>query len=266
MLTIVTASTSLQRAEMCLRSWIAHASQPLELIIVLNGPEAAGDISLGGDLGASIIASGEYLGTVRAFQIGTQAALAKGDQDQIIACFHDDLLITEHGWDDKVLEFFRRHPACGLLGFGGAIGLGDEDLYQKPYSPHQLARIGFRSNMQGAELHGIRSTWAERVACLDSFSMIFRSTLASIVWNWLEQHKVVHHFHDGIAACLAARYKYEVWYLPLLCHHYGGRTAVGDQGYQGWAKQQNGLGDEEFWRRAHEIGYREFRDVLPIRV
>ena len=66
--------------------------------------------------------------------------------------------------------------------------------------------------------------------------------------------------------CLAARYGWETWYLPIACTHYGGRTAVGDPGYPAWAPPQVEGGDQGFWAHAHRTGYDAFRDVLPLRV
>jgi hypothetical protein len=147
----------------------------------------------------------------------------------------------------------------------------------------QLARIMFRSNMVNAEMHGIRSLLTEQVACLDGFSQIGRrdfwygehththradgAAKGDVrPWTYLEQLGVVHHFYDGMLGCLAARYGWETWYLPVRCDHHGGLTAVGDRGYQEWAKTKTTEGDHGFWTEAHEIGYREFRDVLPLRI
>jgi len=175
-----------------------------------------------------------------------------------------------------------RHPNCGLAGFGGAIGLGDEQIYQKPYDPMQLARIGFRSNLIDAEKHGTRSLLPERVACLDGFSQIgtrqfwegyrnqtralVRYSLQDMPWTVLEELGFVHHFYDGALGCIAKRHGWEVWYLPVRGQHFGGQTAVGDPGYGDWAKTQIKDGDQGFWQAAHRIGYDAFKDVLPIRL
>lgn len=272
-LAIVTASTNLERAAACLDSWHETARTEPKILIVENGGE-----------------TGEpYLGTVPAFRQGVDQVLAETDAE-VICCFHDDLEILETGWDEKVLRLFDREPACGLAGFGGALGLGDPGIYQKPYNPMQLARAMFRSNMVNAEVHGIRSLLTERVACLDGFSQIGRRefwlgqgrtpNLAnardpdtygglrqwSRPWTHLESLGVIHHFYDGMLGCLAARYGWEAWYLPVRCDHHGGLTAVGDAGYQEWAKTKTSEGDHGFWQQAHEIGYKEFKDVLPLRV
>jgi hypothetical protein len=254
---IVTATTNRQRSQPYIDSWMHHATlrdRPVVPEVVENGPEHDG-----------------YLGTVPAFRKGVDRLLADTDVD-VIACLHDDVRIFEDGWDEKVLRHFARVPRCGLLGFGGAIGLGSDRLYQDPYDPMQLARIGFRSNLIDAGVHGVRSLLPERVACLDGFSQIGRRQFWEgwpthpRPWTVLEDLGVLHHFYDGMLGCLARRYGWETWYLPVACAHAGGQTAVGDQGYQAWAATQAEGGDHGLWKKAHQIGYEAFRDVLPLRV
>jgi hypothetical protein len=219
---------------------------------------------------------------VKAFRQGVNAALAECPDAEVIACFHDDLEITHAGdWVARVLRHFDEHRACGLAGFGGALGLGSDDLYKVPYEPTQLARQGFRSNLVDATAHGGRSLFPERVACLDGFSQIGRrefwegrdgrtgdapKTWMERPWDKLDQLGMVHHFYDGALGCLAKRYGWETWYLPIACQHHGGRTAVGDAGYHAWAATQVAHGDQGFWQEAHRLGYDEFKDVLPLRV
>jgi len=281
-LAIVTATTDLARALTCIRSWQDHAITSPKMVTVINGPKGDQPSS------DSYLCVKHYLGTVSAFRQGVDQLLET--DAEIIACLHDDFEIHEIGWDRKVIRHFERNPACGLLGFGGAVGLGDSDLYQKPYNPMSLARIGFRSNLVDAEQHGIRSLLPEKVACLDGFSQVGRRdfwqglwspmkrdlearsshpTPPSVVvrpWTYLEDLGIVHHFYDGALGCLARRYGWEVWYLPLRGQHFGGRTAVGDAGYQEWAKSKIPGGDQGFWEHAHKIAYDTFTAVLPIRV
>jgi len=281
-LVIVTATTNPAQAHECLESWVMTAEDPPLIIAVVNGCERPDDFTIKGTNVAWIYRE-EYLGSVPAFRLGVEAALSMPTKFEVIACFHDDFEIHQQRWDAKVLRMFERHPATGLAGFGGAIGLGALDLYQKPYDPMSLARVGFRSDLDEAEVHGIRSVLVEQVACLDGFSQIGRRqfwegqrfessdpprglTTLFRPWTVLEDLGFIHHFYDGALGCLAARYGWETWYLPLRARHWGGRTAVGDPGYQHWAKQVNPQGDHGFWEFAHQIGYEEFRDVLPLRV
>lgn len=301
-LAVVTATLDHLRATPCVQSWIDHASvgTALPIYVVAQGYMGPSEWSQPGGLPAWGYIAKEILGVVPAFAIGVQKALDDGHE--IVACLHDDLSIQEQGWDETVSRLFKACPRAGLCGFGGAKGLGDPDLYQTPYHPHQLARREFRSNMRDAEAHGIRSQVAEPVACLDGFSAIglrefwegspllaarHSPNLESLrkldtllegqpqnLFSRMQAWGVVHHFYDGMLGCFAKRLGWQVWYVPVACHHYGGRTAVGDKRYQEWANAQGTVrdsrgqmatGDQGFWLKAHEVGYREFKDVLPLR-
>lgn len=277
---IVTATTNLERARPCLASWIAraHSEDQIPIFVIHNGPEPAPEMIGFAGQPVAWIHRDSYLGSVPAFRIGVEVALSAGAE--IIACLHDDFEILEHGWDQKVIRAFARNPNMGLAGFGGAISLGHEDMYRKPYDPMSLARGGFRSNLVDAEVHGVRSLLSEQVACLDGFSQIGRNDffaghvngdddreyLRLPVWQALEDLGIVHHLYDSLLGAYAARLGWETWYLPLRAQHHGGRTAVGDSGYGDWAKTQVAEGDHGFWKAAHAIGYEAFKDVLPLRV
>lgn len=315
-LCIVTATTDLARARPCIESWTKHAQSTLLLVIICNSGEKPDGVQIrGADVAWSW--TPDYLGTVPAFRKGVDVAIEIGSKAigqgysiPVIACLHDDLEIHEYGWDLKVLQTFDRFPQRGLIGFGGALALGDDDLYQKAYAPMQLARQHFRSNLVDAEVHGVRSLLPERVACLDGFSQVGRrefwqgftfkqsrlipkldqiarelaaehpqgfvgegaealptsTSMTNRPWHVLADLGLVHHFYDGALGALAARYGWEVWYLPIRGKHLGGQTAVGDRGYQEWAKQQVEGGDRGFWERAHQISYEAFKDVLPLRI
>lgn len=299
-LAVVTATIDYQRARSCLESWRDRSTGQLDYYVLQQEEVASPWELLDSTAEGRLFAAGhaQILGVVPAFAIGVQRALEDGAE--IIACLHDDLDIEEDGWDEKVLWWFDTHATCGLAGFGGAKGLGSDDLYRSPYNPMQLARQDFVSNMRHAEAHGRRATsqgdwrWplaAERVACLDGFSQIGRAefwkgypdrNLANgpNLFQVMQQWGLIHHAYDAALGCFAARLGWEAWMLPIACHHYGGRTAVMDSRYQQWAdaerdKKQLGLkppfvpwegtGDQLFWTEAHQIVYREFRDVLPVR-
>jgi hypothetical protein len=288
-LAIVTATSSVERAIPCMESWIKTATDPPPIFLIHNGGERIEGVSVTGTQ-VAWASHPEYLGSVRAFERGVAAALA--GPFEIIACLHDDFEILEPGWDAMVRRCFAQQPNMGLAGFGGAIGLGAHDMYQKDYDPMSLARVGFRSNLVDAEVHGVRSLLRERVACLDGFSQVGRRdfwrgiwspakiaaertsrhttqaerAVARPVWQNLAELGIVHHLYDSLLGALAARHGWETWYLPLRAQHHGGRTAVGDPAYQDWAKGQIQGGDHGFWLQAHATGYEAFRDVLPLRV
>ena len=253
---VVTASLDIERAADCLQSWQDRATFAWRLHVIKG-----------------------QMGVVPAFAEGVRIALQEGAE--VIACLHDDLLIEDDAWDAEVLSHFDLKPMMGLCGFGGGKGLADADIYQKPYSPHQLARQDFCSNLREAEQHGRRVTRPVRVACLDGFSQIGRrafwcgrmaggtehptvpihQNILQVMTDW----GIVHHAYDSALGAWARRLRWEVWMLPIACHHFGGRTAVGDPRYEEWARTIVPNGDRDFWELAHREVWERFRDVLPIR-
>lgn len=281
-LAVVTATVNWEQAEACVASWWTEARSGYTTYIVGQGQDTS-DWSLihpHPHYPAWGLHLPRVVGVVPAFAIGVQKALEDGQE--IIACFHDDLLIEQSNWDVEVQRVFQTCPRAGLCGFGGGKGLGSDQLYRIPYNPMQLARQNFISNMRDAEAHGTRSKAAQPVACLDGFSQIGRRQFwegwfqdgnerhPSITppgpWNLfrlMEYWGVIHHFYDGMLGCFAKRLGWQTWFVPVKCHHYGGRTAVADPQYAAWAATYGG--DSVFWQQAHRIGYDQFRDVLPIR-
>lgn len=276
-LVVVTATANLKAALPFLETWTTRASFDWTLVVVVNGETDQPEVRpSAGRVG--IVRNAEFLGSVPAFLKGIRAASTIAPEAIVIAALHDDLEILEDGWDAKVMTAFTSQKV-GLAGFSGALGLGAQDIYRTPYSPHQLARQDFRSNLRDAELHGIRKTVPEQVACCDGFSLIGRAkwwweglgpakngTRGHVIppWDYLTGLGVKHHAYDSWMGMLAARAGYETWYIPVACHHAGGRTAVANANYSAWANLQGG--DGHFWNDAHRLCYEDGRGLLPLRV
>lgn len=308
---IVTATIDFTRAYPCIQSWLRNARQSVPVYIVEQGTDNRDweqrTLALPAEIAwPSILPATkhrapqfryyqrshrEILGVVPAFALGVEQALRDGHE--VIACFHDDLEIEGDGWDEDVFRLFRACPRAGLCGFGGARGLGSDDIYQAPYTPMQLVRQNFGSNMRHAEAHGARWTAAQPVAVLDGFSQIglasywrgkahphyispdrIEHQTQTNLFEILKVLGVVHHAYDAALGAFAKQLGYQVWFVPVPVHHHGGLTAVADPRYHEWANQftlYNALeqkelrGDAAYWTQAHQIVYELFRSVLPIR-
>lgn len=296
-LAIVTATLDHERAMGPILSWFEHivVKRPSLYVVQQGGEHRDWERYRWEELHADVyvLRTRSILGVVPAFARGVEKALADGAD--IVACFHDDLEITEPGWADLITFAFQHFPAVGLAGFGGASGLADEDIYQKPYNPMQLARKHFMSNMRDAEAHGERVTTARRVAVLDGFSLIGRRQFwyglqreapgagsrvpgnhlsgPANLFTVLHMMGVVHHAYDAAMGAFAKEQGWEVWLYPMACHHHGGLTAVADPRYHEWAAQFSLFdddgetkGDAAYWKHSHHVVYEMFRGVLPIRV
>jgi hypothetical protein len=192
--------------------------------------------------------------------------------EQYLAFIHDDVEIDDPDVNqDKIMSsmqrFFDDHPRCGMVGFGGATGLGTPDIYKRPYDYRQLARIRYMSNMTDAEAHGKRVTVPHQVAVLDGFCQIIRRTAYEDVGGWkaVLDMGIEFHMYDFAMACLMYENEWEVWMLPVSCTHHGGRTSTTKE-YDAWLRSRRIDGDLEVHQKAHKICYDRFRKILPLRV
>ena len=270
-LAIVTATVAPWIAEDCFLSWIDHGSCTWPVYIDWNGATTEEDSQARklydgqpfpfSDL--SLVLHPTPIGVVPAYASACRRAAQQGAE--ILVCLHDDVRIDEDGWDLRILAWFDAHPQCLLTGFGGGKGLGSDDIYQVPYTPYQLARQDFVSNLEDAEQHGRRVTDPTPIACTDGFSIIGRAPWLAESLTYLERLGVKHHMYDGALGGLCRRAGGEAWLIPVACKHFGGRTAVESSAYHLWASQQAEGSDHGFWTRAHELCYHDLRDVLPLR-
>jgi len=298
-LAIVTATIDLDRAWPCIATWLKDASYPVRLYIVEQGGgrrdwERKVVAVTSRAESHHVLRCGLRLiaGVVPPFALGVAQALHDGAD--IVACFHDDLQFQDaEGWDIRLRKLFGERPDVGLVGYGGAMGLADDNIYKIPYDPMQLVRKDFGSNMRDAESHGQRWTRDREIAVLDGFSQIGRAEFwrgqigprlevaegtkapaTATLLHDMEERGVVHHAYDAALGAYAKLLGWRVWFLPEPVHHFGGLTAVADPRYHEWAnlrtsnEDRAGSGDQWFWEQSHRIIYDTFKDTgtLPIRV
>ncbi len=285
-LVVLTAMIDPEKTVDLWASWRAQAVLDWDGFALVNGGDVERDRGFGDDgytadliqltRGGSLVHRRGVMGPVPAFrEVFVHGAFQDRmpDQNTIVAFLHDDVRIVERGWDAKVLEAFK-DPTVGMVGFGGALGVGREGMYREPFDPMSLARHDFRSNMRDAESHGVRTTEVQRVAVLDGFSLIGRAPLMWSALMKLIARKVVHHAYDVAFGCETRRAGLKTLLLPIACHHHGGMSAVANPKYQEWAKANfvvpgercDAVGDQAVWLHAHRQVWDEYRDVLPFRV
>lgn len=205
----------------------------------------------GDGAGFSLRIENGHKGMLQAYQHGFENTRNQGFG---IYCFlHDDLIIKDQSWLDKVMREFE-DPTVGMVGFGGSTTHGSDRIYKDPYQIMQLSRGQFLSNMVDAEVHGLRYDGPPiEVAALDGYALIFRRELLEKAGGW-PVGKLVFHGYDFWATCMAHRLGYKVKLVPIAIKHYGGMTSVA---------QKKDDGDNH--AKGHEWIYNEFRDCLPWR-
>jgi len=191
----------------------------------------------------------------------------------IIAFLHSDAEVFEQGWDERVLKEFD-DPRVGVVGFGGALQLGEDDIYKKPYALHQLRRIHYMSNQTDAEVHGERFTGECDVATLDGFALIVRRELLDKwehsagdghYWNkpgW-PYNRYPYHNYDNALCLEAHKQGYRVRLVGCKVHHHGGATSTTAAGQQYW--HSLGTTDQTIHTQSHLNLYQDGRGWLPLR-
>lgn len=263
-------------------TWLELADDPEALgrVVVVNGAKNLVDFEQTrplvyqrdpeqGGLKGTYLCSGQIMGPVPAFSWGARIAVELGAD--LVCCFHDDMQFLEKGWDTRLRTFFAEFLSCVLAGFGGGVKLGRPGMYDEPYDPMSLARHDYVSNMRDAEAHGRREKdYPLKVSCLDGFSLIFRREFAAYAWPEIEKLGITHHAYDCYAGVLVKKFAiiqnlpHSCWMLPELVHHAGGRSAVANADYSGWALKQDPRGDQGFWEGSHRKVWEASRGILPL--
>lgn len=206
---------------------------------------------------------------VQAMSIGATEAL-RLNPGTVLAFIHDDVIVDDPTWASRSIALLSRdHGDHGVVGWGGALGLGTRDIYKRPYDITQLQRIMYMSNVRDAETHGARATSAREVVVLDGFSLILHpdAYLQMGGWRAAEKDGIDFHMYDAWLACRMAELGLRTAFAPVGCLHAGGGTSVARAGVYEVAVQ--GLGYESgqhLFDLAHTRIYERFRNVLPLRV
>ena len=181
-----------------------------------------------------------------------QTAFRESNAD-VLGYVHDDLVCLDPQWYPRVMKEFD-DPRVGLVGFGGALGHGDPDMYHKPYELPQLARRNFLSNMRQAEIHGMRFTGECDVAVLDGFSLFIRREVLVKAGGWPVGTSVGYISYDYWACCITRELGYKIRLVGVDCDHLGGKSSGLNPNLQ------------LHWEEAHRYIYDRFQTVLPYRV
>lgn len=245
-----------------------------DVILISNGntdeelkelTDLCSEWSLSGRVATAWVAehSAVPLGSTRAYNLG----IARAHPDNVVAMLHNDLMVREQGWDQKVLSVFEAPmtPPVGVVGFHGSTMLGADEIYRVPYQLPQLARGGSVSNMEDAEVHGGRVTFPVPVVTLDGMALIARCTdLAR--WGDFDE-RYLHHMYDHDLCLTARQHGHQNWMLPISVRHISGQTANAARYNDHLAEIGRG-NDANIHGEAHAAFYDKWKgtDQLPARI
>jgi hypothetical protein len=191
---------------------------------------------------------------------------ADSSNASVLMALHDDVEVNSEGWDRMTLAAFD-DPRVGLVGWGGATGLGHKDIYKLPYQLQQLARENYASATTDWKEHGEFLSQPREVAVLDGFCLAFRREAYEEMGGWQKVIDLGITFHGyDLASCLMMRrLGWKIMAVPVPCRHLGGRTSTTPE-YQELLRSLGYQDDLEVHRKAHRLLYNEFRSELPVRV
>lgn len=204
------------------------------------------------------------VGTIK----GMQQIYNKASGD-IIAIIHNDVLIYEQGWNNRVMDLFDKDPKLGMVAFFGSGGcMVNGGRLQVRDDGGSGAGM---SNLLEAELHGLRIDKPHAIAIPDGLAMIFRKEMLDKGKGFDLRYKY-HHLYDRDIGLESLRRGYRNMVIDVPCHHWSGITC-NRASYQNWINKQlkvDSGGDklahdsnsEIFMEKWGPLGY----NVLPLYV
>ena len=178
--------------------------------------------------------------------------LYESTYEPILGYIHDDLVIREKGWDERVLREFD-NPRVGLVGCTGALGHATPTLYEVPYHLPNLARQNFLSNMRDAEKHGARFTGERDVAVVDGMALFVRRSILDMVCGWLLARPYGYWLYSEFLCCETRRQGYRIRLVGIDVDHLGGKSS-------------GHIATFPTYEDAHRYLWEHNRDVLPAKV
>ena len=163
-------------------------------------------------------------------------------KSDILGYMHDDLVCEEEGWKERVLAEFEDEKVA-LVGFAGAWGYCHSAL--KEFNPHAMGRVGFRSNLKNAEIHGARMTGSMNAVILDGLALFVRRSVLEELGGWPVGTDIDYFMYTEWLCCSVRRLGYKIRVVGVACDHLGGRsTGMNPNLNPDWHKEHKAIYDE----------------------
>lgn len=267
--------------ERCLQKIAETTSQDTEIILIDNGSYSRYDEDalhiLRNFKDVQYKINPENTGVLQTFKQGLLQSRGK------VVCFiHNDVLIQEDGWDEKVSAIFEAEQRLGLAGLFGAVGVGDNG-----------GRVRSMSKMLGVEwgkceCHDVawqhHSEYLDGIhpaTILDGVGMFFkREALEALVnSDMFAEWRAPHHFYDRIMPLKLIDKGWKVATIGIGFDHWSGATANSSEKYNHtaaeWIESQ-GIGSYQWaldkgpdyliYRKAEDQFFNEFGKRIPCNV
>lgn len=173
------------------------------------------------------------------------------DEAELIGLIHNDMVLYEVGWNERMEHSFAMDPKLALVGMCGSNeidGLGGRGGGTVCYFRGSDIRVGDRQFTGQSQAAGRRTADLVPSACLDSLFMMFRVTAIPDLTTDADPWKdlTLAHFYDRIWPVRLIEHSWHVATLGVECDHLGGMTTAGNMRYRNdcvkWLEERNLLG------------------------
>lgn len=156
---------------------------------------------------------------------------------ELIGLIHNDMVMYEHGWDDRMRDEFEKDVLLSLVGLCGsyeADALGGRGGGTMCYFSGRSVQVGDRQILAQDQAAGLRITDLRPSLILDSLFMMFRATSIPFLVHENEKWEdiTLAHFYDRIWPLRLVEAGYHVATMGVECDHLGGMTSTGNERYR----------------------------------
>lgn len=157
--------------------------------------------------------------------------------DQYIGLMHNDLMLYEHGWDQRMTEAFQNDEQLGLIGLCGSREVderGGRGGYTICNFMGREVKVGDETWVGQQPGHGQRIDGIEPAIVLDSLFMMFnRNVIPKLEASWDDWKDItLAHFYDRIWPIRTIEAGYHVITMGSDCDHIGGMTCTANERYR----------------------------------
>ncbi|MFH1995678.1 MAG: glycosyltransferase [Candidatus Omnitrophota bacterium] len=247
---IIPVCNQLAYTKLSIRSILETTTIPFELVIVDNGSREAMRRyidSLSGNVDVAYVRNETNLGPIVAINQG----IAKSKY-AYIAAIHNDVIVFERGWLDRMISVMEADPTIGLAGFAGR-----KEIYKNGCVNEE----SLKHNLQNEDLNPPMREKVAEVAVLDGMFFLFNRELAGDVMRLDEAYGYMHCYDlDLSLRSISAGYRNVVVGVEAMHIGNGGITRKTGE-YQRMVKDDYGL-----LKKNCKLFARKWKRVLPLEI
>ena len=231
-------------------SILKNTDSPFELIVVDNGskPNIKNYFdSLKGAVDMKYVRNETNLGPIKAISQGIKAA-----KYGYIMVIHNDVIILENGWLNKITSLMDSDPNIGIVGLAGR---------QEIYKTGCVNEASLKHSLQNEDLNAPMTEEVAGVAVVDGLCFVMTRAFLEKVKGFDETYGYMHFYDLDISLqSLEAGFRNKVVRVEALHLGNGGMTRK-LQAYKEIVKDDYGL-----WKRNRNIFARKWARLLPVKV